>query len=908
MNKQWFSIISLAFIALCIWWLASRNGRDTALPASHLAQETQNLEVRASGLESQASSQTDKTLRPNQINEETARPADQNPPSEKGLNEKTQAQESKDVKPGQFRGWVQNSQGETIHQFEAWINQTREPHPIIMEGDGRFTVENLDPEKVYQIEIKAPAYETKGLSFYAASDPQEEVVIRLKPGYRLGVRLVDRKGAPVMASMTAMTGDTYTDAYVDNKSQFLFEGLPPIVSFHARAPGYSEVFIESIPLDKLDMEVVMPPDSMVRGQLLNADTGEPVNHFEYRYRPAIYFVNSFNPRIQNANTWIEAASNRGLFQIDQMSVGAKLRIEFKAEGFQTLRESPVVVVDRDQGEQQLKIFKIKPIEKRIEGRVVFKDGFPAPGVEVTLLAHPSQDRYLPSTYKWSYLDRWKKEGAPYTITDGNGQFSLPHPGENHLLHLFFQGKDIAKTHLPDMQHRAFGKEDPLLVTIPREAQILGVCNIEKYPYGMFINLEQTQKMETDLQKLDEDGRFHFSQLAPGDYKLQWLEQKSAINPVIETRHIHLDEGDIVEITPGFDETYTLSGQALIQSEPMHASTLTLLSKDSSNQQLAIRDTQEPGPNGSFLFQNLSPGEYVIVAFEKMPPDPNKAITHTNRINFTMPESDLERPFVFNDYSKITGQFNQITEGSVLLTKLGRYTGDAHQSTLIEAGMFSFSDVAPGPYKMTMRDQNLNNYTLFSELTVNPGQDLDLGNLAPKETGYLLISISGDHDLRYANVTLRSETAGYPITQQLWNAQLSLIKELPAGFITVDVSKPLSPAWVSETISVEILPNQTVEVELNPHPYSGVYFHLNDKKAKIAASRLLGEETLNLPALKQMPSFQDGGFSMGFSGRWGHVSGIKPGAYTLEIITEAGLEKRISFNLEEGEIENLAIDL
>ncbi len=189
------------------------------------------------------------------------------------------------------------------------------------------------------------------------------------------------------------------------------------------------------------------------------------------------------------------------------------------------------------------------------------------------------------------------EGTAFENEDGSFQLSLP-PGSHEITVVgAFAPRTVA------VAVRAGQTSDVGEIAVRRGAAIEGVAmNAEGTPA---VNLEVlTSAGGEERSAVDLDGRFRFSDLAPGQYQLTGAAAKGFLRPV----SFDLQEGQTLPVRLQAEDAGRLAGGVVDSAGlPVRFARVEIRSSD------AVVLGTLCDRRGEFFFEGLSPGLYQVVA-------------------------------------------------------------------------------------------------------------------------------------------------------------------------------------------------------------------------------------------------------------------------------------------------------
>ncbi len=542
------------------------------------------------------------------------------------------------------------------------------------DAEGRFVYEDA-PAGETQMLVRAAGY-APYLATVTVKRSEEPMKVILAKGKALKVRVVDDKGAAVEGAsvyvneykgidLSFLLFSARTDA--EGRAAWL-EAPEESVNITVSKTGYMYTAYDLVAGDE-EHVVTLLPSPAVRGKVVDAETGEPVESFKVipgqeprTWGGQVYWQH--NEVVDCKDGWYEIAEP---FRTN-FSGGTKARfLRVEARGYRP-EVMPVELTGR-----VVEVDFSLVQEAGIVGTVVNEDGTPAAGVEVGL----GSQRQTVHVQNMSM----EHTEAPKSTTDEKGEFWFPsQEGDYTLAAIGEEGFAVAtkaefeKTGTVTLQK--FAKVEGTVTRGGKGAAEADIAvNVQRNARGIqgayFYYNGQT----------DAEGRFVFEKVEPG-YAAVGLEEMipfgggSYTTLAIESAGVKLVGGETAQVA--FEDAgVTVRGRLMLapdQKVSTRESRVTLvalpsdegiakrmLSDDRGAQQQAISAWRMTGPgmkdfvenrsyggkiseNGSFEMANVREGDYVL--------------------NFALYADDAQRRFV--PIAGVAGRKIQVGEGNEVL--------------------------------------------------------------------------------------------------------------------------------------------------------------------------------------------------------------------------------------------------
>jgi len=243
-------------------------------------------------------------------------------------------------------------------------------------------------------------FEAKGLERQKfdldLSKRNHEIDAQLSPGRRLSGRVVDSKGKPiagVIVSATIIAKCHYMyhkQCQTDVDGRFEVDSLPQDSQVKFSKSGYSTVDRKKLPSEsKLAAPIVLKPEGVIRGKVVDRKTGEPLQSFRAYYTwSSIKMPDDPKSTLSMASHQGDLfANSQGLFEFSGFKFGFPVEVTVEADGYRKCVVQRVVATARDEAKDET--FEMEPIAPEalttVAGRIVDFDGNGIAGVDVCLI-------------------------------------------------------------------------------------------------------------------------------------------------------------------------------------------------------------------------------------------------------------------------------------------------------------------------------------------------------------------------------------------------------------------------------------------------------------------------------------------------------------------------------------------
>lgn len=372
---------------------------------------------------------------------------------------------------------------------------------------GQFTVRSL-PRGEATFTATADGYSPKQFSVQAGG---EAVRVRLEAGAVLRARIVSTNGEPIAGATLLLDegfgfGALGWDSNTDDTGRVEWRSAPPgrsAFNFTAHAPGHRYLRGFALAADGHEHTVTLHPRLEVVGDVVDAQTGQPVARFK-----AIPGEGQEYPNFDRSELHYGA---NGQYRLSFDEMGAPV-VRLEAEGYETEIGFPQ---PGPAGEPRCD-FKLRRLDPDggVRGVVLNPDGSPAAGAEVALC----------TLEKSALLGRGRflrRDDGIVTNTDAAGRFRFPVVRRPHTV-AAVAGNGFARALTPsqgtvELRLQPFGR---ITGTVSRDGQPQGSREVILQDPAFLL---QAGCIAPDVAafraKTDSEGRFEISHVPAGEFLL-----------------------------------------------------------------------------------------------------------------------------------------------------------------------------------------------------------------------------------------------------------------------------------------------------------------------------------------------------------------------------------------------------
>jgi protocatechuate 3,4-dioxygenase beta subunit len=367
----------------------------------------------------------------------------------------------------------------------------------------------------------------------------------LSRGHVLHGRVVDEVGKPILGAQVSTFGansmlEPATQS--DKDGRFEIDSLPADAKFSFSRSGYTRLWYVPLKLDTSGLvTVVLQPMGVVRGRVVDAETGKPLEHFNVWLNSPHRADGPYTPGgpdrvlVYPGKTF---ASTDGTFTVQELTNEVEVEVSVAADGH-TKCVVPVVVA-KTQNEAKPVAFALARIEAAklatLSGRVLDHKGQPVRGANLRLIISraPAKgpddhdfDWYwitgeleglatgMPEMAGLSYCDQFLK-----AISDSQGRFEFKDVLSDKHWQLAYWGQGVPKGRVLGTSKIAPGPAAPLTIKIPQPARVIVTIDRVKYPQAWQVGIQpHDEHAEIEFNLRRGQTRVEINDLTPRDYDL-----------------------------------------------------------------------------------------------------------------------------------------------------------------------------------------------------------------------------------------------------------------------------------------------------------------------------------------------------------------------------------------------------
>jgi Carboxypeptidase regulatory-like domain len=479
-----------------------------------------------------------------------------------------------------IEGFVKDEQGRPIARARVENQEvgTQQARRTLTDKNGHYTLDDLN-ESLFGFRILVRAAGHCPVMQEVKPRPPGKPVrvdITLSAAHALHGRVVDEEGKPVAGVEISTFGaesvlEPATHSGKDGR--FEMNSLPPDAKFSLSKSGYTRLMYVPLKLDSSGLvTVVLQPMGVVRGRVVDAQSGKPLAHFRVWLNSPRRADGPYIPGGQDgvlAYPGKTFVSSDGTFTIPDLTNKVSVEVSVGADGY-TKCVVPVVVAET-QNEARPVAFALARIDAAklatFSGHVLDHKGQPVHGANLRLITTPKPakgpddhdfdwywitgelDGYptkMPEMAGLSYCDQFLK-----AVSDSQGRFEFKDVLPGKHWQLAYWGPGVPRDRVLGTSKTVPGPAPPLTIKVPHPARVIVTIDRVKHPEAWQVG---AQFGGSDLEVNLHGGqtRVEITDLAPGDYELLLfarpvIKDGAADITAIATHSIHLKPGETQQV-------------------------------------------------------------------------------------------------------------------------------------------------------------------------------------------------------------------------------------------------------------------------------------------------------------------------------------------------------------------------
>lgn len=405
---------------------------------------------------------------------------------------------------GSVKGTVLDHDGRPIAQARLFNqgNDFRDERITTSDDGGNFLLDDLFRNLAgCQIAISAKGFAPVMVDVKPGpADAPAELKVVLEPGHKIAGKVVDEDGRPlpgVSVSWSQNRNRSGESTRTDDAGRFLLDSLPDACVFHFHKDDYSPLRNQPLPLDGEGLvNVVLSPQGVIRGKVVDARTGEPLHAFHVRVAfPPLRSPNDPRGGVGIPSELLEPGqtfqARDGSFELKGLSLRQPLQVMVDADGYEVcVNERIECRAPREATPVEFRMTREDPANLvAYQGRLLDAQGQPIAGAQLRLIAAVAaniNDR-TPIRLTWSMIqngqasrqNRMRRFVQAATGKDGTFHFEgLPRDLETELA---WWGEGITPGRRKELQKLNDAERTEMQITLDPPARIVGRIDRQLFP-------------------------------------------------------------------------------------------------------------------------------------------------------------------------------------------------------------------------------------------------------------------------------------------------------------------------------------------------------------------------------------------------------------------------------------------
>ena len=328
---------------------------------------------------------------------------------------------------------------------------------------------------------------------------------KLKPGKICSGKVVDSNGNPladvsIQATIYTSFASYYDEGKTDSEGRFHIDSLPPDSRLRFFKKGYSDEFNRRA---EPELEpIVLLPEGIVRGKVVDKVTGKPVPSFRAWYTwSKVRFPNDppkggMGMASHRGDLFANAA---GLFEFDGFRNAVPIAVTVEAEGYKKCTVQRIVALEGEKTETAT--FQLEPLGDllTVSGRILDLKGNGIAGVDVRLISsneregrpesepHGLERNQFP--YNWEMiLSRQIAEDSRVdqyleTTTNSEGQFEFSKVQNSKDIEVVWWGDHVTRARKPGIAKLSAKEQRSLSIRAKQSGTVRGSIDLKENRYA-----------------------------------------------------------------------------------------------------------------------------------------------------------------------------------------------------------------------------------------------------------------------------------------------------------------------------------------------------------------------------------------------------------------------------------------
>lgn len=471
-----------------------------------------------------------------------------------------------------IEGFVKDERGRPIAgaRVESPGYQARDARKTLTDKNGHYALDNLIGESSFGYRVLVRAAGCSPLEQEVTpgtAGKRARVDFTLSPGHFLHGRVVGENGKPIAGAQvssleTLKMGEPATQS--DKDGRFEIDSLPAGATFHVFKPGYTKLFHVPLRLDSSGLvTVVLQPMGVIRGRVVDAESGKPLDHFTVWLNPP---RTEYSPGVCDSTCPYPGrkfAASDGTFTLSDLTNKMTTEVSVIADGHTKCVVPVVRTVPMDDAKStEFALKRIEPAKlATLSGRILDPKGRPIRGVNLRLLVTTLPYRGPDDeSFQWYLITDGQMRGAWYcdqfleAVSDREGRFEFKNVLPQKHWQLAYWGSGIPRDRVLGTSQTAPGPAPPLTIKPPQAAHVVVTIDRGKYPdiSQVAAQLRGADGMPLQIDLKLRQAKLEIKDLAPGDYDLHlfgrpYFKDGGLNVDAVASQSVHLKPGETKQV-------------------------------------------------------------------------------------------------------------------------------------------------------------------------------------------------------------------------------------------------------------------------------------------------------------------------------------------------------------------------
>jgi BlaR1 peptidase M56/Carboxypeptidase regulatory-like domain len=337
-----------------------------------------------------------------------------------------------------------------------------------------------------------------------------ELDVRLEKAHFVRGRVQDELGRPIKGAHVDVNGGRHDphllgdSARTDDAGRFEFDSLPAANKVHIYMRGYSSLYDAPLAVNTgKEVVITLEPMGVVRGKVVDAATGKPVEKFLVRLdfskdRQPGDVIGTYGAA--NGNPGVTIESKDGTFLLKDLTNRMPLEITIDAEGYERVVLPRVVAATMEAAkptEISLKSSDRSTLAK-LAGKIVDHRVSPAAGVHLRLIVTSDPSTGIDDNrFNWALIDSGELGRESYVeqfltaVSDEQGKFEFKDLLPGRRLQIVYWGDAAPKGRWHTLAKTEPGTGQSTIIRIPEPVRMTLSIDSALFPDAAEVHLDYT---------------------------------------------------------------------------------------------------------------------------------------------------------------------------------------------------------------------------------------------------------------------------------------------------------------------------------------------------------------------------------------------------------------------------------